>query len=115
MHCVIRLVLVLDELHFSLDCFKRDSFCIRTVAVLSVAVLCGGSHVGDGGRPVLSREVAVMPHHYFPVMTVSPQSIEVVDAVVAVPVGLIIIGVWGWRERIRISRWLGVHGDDVQS
>ena len=36
---VIRLVLVLDELHFSLDCFKRDSFCIRTVAVLSVAVL----------------------------------------------------------------------------
>ena len=45
---------------------------------------------------------------YFPVMTVSPQSIEVVDAVVAVPVGLMIIGVWGWRERIRISRWLGV-------
>ena len=45
---------------------------------------------------------------YFPVMTVSPQSIEVVDAVVAVPVGLIIIGILGWRERIRISRWLGV-------
>ena len=52
-----------------------------------------------------------MPHLYFPVMAVSPQSIEVVDAVVAVPVGLIILGVWGWRERIRISRWLGVgHG-----
>ena len=48
---------------------------------------------------------------YFPVMTVSPQSIEVIDAVVAVPLFLIIIGILGWRERIRISRWLGVgHG-----
>ena len=69
----------------------------------------GGFFVGDREGGV------VMEPLYFPVMTVSPQSIEVVDAVVAVPVGLIIIGILGWRERIRISRWLGVHGDDVQS
>ena len=64
----------------------------------------GGFFVGDREGGV------VMEPLYFPVMTVSPQSIEVVDAVVAVPVGLIIIGIWGWRERIRISRfarWLG--------
>ena len=69
----------------------------------------GGFFVGDREGGV------VMEPLYFPVMTVSPQSIEVVDAVVAVPVALIIIGILGWRERIRISRWLGVHGDDVQS
>ena len=33
---------------------------------------------------------------------------ETLDAVVAVPLFLIIIGILGWRERIRISRWLGV-------
>ena len=65
----------------------------------------GGFFVGDREGGV------VMEPLYFPVMTVSPQSIEVVDAVVAVPVALIIIGILGWRERIRISRWLGVdHG-----
>ena len=68
----------------------------------------GGFFVGDREGGV------VMEPLYFPVMTVSPQSIEVVDAVVAVPVGLIIIGICGWRERIRISRfarWLGFdHG-----
>lgn len=36
---------------------------------------------------------------------------ESIDAVVAVPLFLLIIGFLGWRERIRISRWLGVgHG-----
>lgn len=62
----------------------------------------GGFFVGDREGGV------VMEPLYFPVMTVSPQSIEVVDAVVAVPVALVIIGILGWRERIRISRWLGV-------
>ena len=62
----------------------------------------GGFFVGDREGGV------VMEPLYFPVMTVSPQSIEVIDAVVAVPVALVIIGILGWRERIRISRWLGV-------
>ena len=64
----------------------------------------GGFFVGDREGGV------VMEPLYFPVMTVSPQSIEVLDAVVAVPVGLIIIGILGWRERIwipRFARWLG--------
>ena len=70
--------------------------------------------VSPGGFFVGDREGGVvMEPLYFPVMTVSPQSIEVVDAVVAVPVALIIIGILGWRERIRISRWLGVGVDET--
>ena len=64
----------------------------------------GGFFVGDREGGV------VMEPLYFPVMTVSPQSIEVLDAVVAVPAALIIIGILGWRERIwipRFARWLG--------
>ena len=72
----------------------------------------GGFFVGDREGGVVM--VHVVERLYFPVMTVSPQSIEVIDAVVAVPVGLIIIGILGWRERIwipRFARWLGFDHD----